>query len=66
MKSCQRSRHIERRYLRVRELVALGEIEVKFIESAANHSDILTKPLDVEAFVLHSSALMGATNAAIP
>ena len=66
MKSCQRSRHIERRYLKVRELVAQGEVEVKFIESAANHSDILTKPLDLDAFARHSSALMGANDAAIP
>ena len=66
MKSCQRSRHIERRYLKVRELVAQGEIVVKFVESASNHSDILTKPLDRDAFQRHFSALMGATDASIP
>ena len=66
MKSCQRSRHIERRYLKVRELVAQGEVVVKFIESTANHSDILTKPLDSDAFRRHSGALMGTMDAAIP
>ena len=30
LKACQRSRHIERRYLKVRELVAQGEIEVRY------------------------------------
>ena len=30
LKSCQRSRHIERRYLKVRELVAQGEVEVRY------------------------------------
>ena len=31
LKSCTRSRHIERRYLWVRELVHRGEIEVRYI-----------------------------------
>ena len=66
MRSCQRSRHIERRYLKVRELVAQGEIVVKFVASAGNHADLLTKPLDQEAFHRHSCALMGANGAAIP
>ena len=66
MKSCQRSRHIERRYLKVRELVAQGEIIVKFVASTSNHSDVLTKPLDVDAFRTHSRALMGASGASIP
>ena len=66
MKSCQRSRHIERRYLKVRELVAQGEIIVKFVASTSNHSDVLTKPLDVDAFRTHSRALMGVSGASIP
>lgn len=60
MKSCQRSRHIERRYLRVRELVAAGDIVVKFIETALNPADILTKPLEFPDFERHSRALLGA------
>ena len=60
MKSCQRSRHIERRYLKVRELVALGEIKVQFVETASNASDCLTKPLEAKAFLKHTRALMGA------
>ena len=66
MKSCQRSRHIERRYLKVRELVAQGEVAVKFVASASNHSDVLTKPLDLDPFLLHSHALMGVSDASIP
>ena len=59
MKSCQRSRHIERRYLRVRELVASGDIVVEFVATASNSADILTKPLEFVDFDRHSRALMG-------
>ena len=59
MKSCQRSRHIERRYLRVRELVASDEIIVKFVTTASNAADLLTKPLELTDFTRHSNALMG-------
>ena len=64
MKSCQRSRHIERRYLMVRELVALGEILVKYVPTDLNHSDVLTKPLDRSTFGIHVNALIG--DASIP
>ena len=43
LKSCQRSRHIERRYLKVRELVAKGEIEVRYCPTKENVADALTK-----------------------
>ena len=59
LKSCKRSRHIERRYLKIRELVADGEIVVKYVKSDQNHADMLTKPLDSEAFDLHFTALSG-------
>ena len=64
VKSCQRSRHIERRYLKVRELVALGEIVVKHVPTEMNHSDVLTKPLDQATFNRHVAALIGG--AAVP
>ena len=60
MKSCQRSRHIERRYLKVRELVAQGEITVKFIDTVSNPADLLTKPLEHLDFSRHAQALMGS------
>ena len=58
MKSCQRSRHIERRYLRIREWVAMGEIEVRYISTEDNCADALTKPLDVKTFNKHIGKLM--------
>ena len=61
-KSCQRSRHIERRHLKVRELVADGEIEVLHIESACNPADLLTKPLERDAFLEHTSTLFGGAS----
>ena len=59
MKSCQRSRHIERRYLKVRELVALGEVTVKYVPTRDKPADVLTKPLDLADFSRHAQALMG-------
>ena len=44
-KSCHKSRHIERRNLKVRELVAQGDIIVKFVPTLQNRADLLTKPL---------------------
>ena len=59
MKSCKRSRHIERRYLKVRELVADGEINVQHVSSEENHADVFTKPLDQDPFEYHFTALSG-------
>ena len=47
-RSCHRSRHIQRRYLKVRELVALGEVKVEYVNTDANAADILTKALERE------------------
>ena len=63
MKSCQRSRHIERRYLRIREWVAAGEIEVRYIATADNAADIMTKPLDARTFMGHVDKLMNLSAA---
>ena len=45
LKSCQRSRHIERRYLKVRELVAAGEVEVRAVDTKNNPADLFTKSI---------------------
>jgi len=50
-KSCQRSRHIERRYLKIREWVAMGEIRVEYVETQNNPADILTKPVNASTFI---------------
>ena len=42
-KSCARSRHVERRYFKVRELVAHGEIDVRWIDTKENAADLLSK-----------------------
>ena len=59
LKSCQRSRHIERRYLKLRELVLTGLIVVKYVETAENAADMLTKPLPKEVFDKHLGTLSG-------
>ena len=55
--SSQRSRHIERRYLHIRNLVAEGHIVVKYIPTADNPADVLTKPLAREPYEKHTSML---------
>ena len=57
--SNERTKHIERRHLKVRELVADGEVVVRHVPSKENHADMLTKPLDFEEFNLHFTALSG-------
>ena len=61
LKSCRRSRHIERRYLKVRELVAQGHIVVKYKPTGDNHSDVLTKTLSPPVHRRHVDALMNAS-----
>ena len=61
LKSCQRSRHIERRYLKIRELVAQGHIKVVYKPTADNHADVLTKSLPREVHDKHCDALMNRT-----
>ena len=58
-KSCQRSRHIERRYLKLREWVAMGEIRLEYVETKLNPADLLTKALDAVTFRRHASTLFG-------
>ena len=59
MKSCQRSRHIERRYLRLRDWVAEGQIDVRFVGTKENLANALTKSSDAATFNRHRVRLMG-------
>ena len=58
--SAQRSRHIERRYLKIREWVAEGHLVVKYKNTADNRADMFTKPLVAEDFCRHRDAIMSA------
>jgi hypothetical protein len=58
-KSCQRSRHIERRFLKIRELVAEGHIVVQYVNTLDNPADMMTKPLEPAAFERHRTKLAG-------
>ena len=57
--SLARSRHIERRYLKMQEWVAEGKIKVKYIKTDENRADMFTKPLDRATFEGHASGIMG-------
>ena len=52
-KSCHRSRHVDRRFFKIRELVAAGELVVEWTPTAENEADLLTKTLDAEAYDRH-------------
>ena len=60
-KSCHRSRHVDRRYFKVRELAALGELAVHHINTADNPADLLTKPLRIDSYNKHRNTLMNIT-----
>ena len=62
-KSCNRSRHVLRRYLKVRELVAQGDIEVKWIDTKENIADLLSKgTIEAAQFdYLKSNIMSGVT-----
>ena len=60
-KSCHRSRHVDRRYFKVRELSFEGVLRVIKVPTADNPSDLLTKPLAFDSFVKHAKRLMNAT-----
>ena len=52
-KSCHRSRHVDRRYFKVRELSYEGVLQVEHIDTADNSADVLTKVLPVELHNKH-------------
>ena len=57
-KSCHRSRPVDRRFFKVRELEAMGVVRVKHIPTDRNRADLLTKALPREAFNRHRASLM--------
>ena len=44
-KSCHRSRHVDRRFFKVRELVFAGAIKVEYVPTEDNPADILISRL---------------------
>ena len=57
-KSCHRSRHVDRRFFKVRELSYEGLLEVVKVPTADNMADVLTKALDFTAHWKHVRRLM--------
>jgi hypothetical protein len=57
-KSCHRSRHVDRRYFKVREYVAAGVVNVVKVSTDDNSSDVLTKVLPKDKFIKHVRRLL--------
>ena len=53
-----RTKHIDVRYYVIRELVKHKVITIKYTESMNQHTDILTKAIEVEGFVRHCRYLI--------
>ena len=53
------SKHIARRDLFLRELVARGEVKPVLVKTGDNVADVLTKPLAKGQFLIHRSTLLG-------
>ena len=54
-----KAKHIDRRDLFIRELVENGVIMPKYVKTADNPADALTKPLPKALFVKHRAKIMG-------
>lgn len=57
--SNKRSRHIDVRYYRSRQLQELGEVSVEHISTENNIADILTKPLVYALFIKFARMILG-------
>ena len=56
-----RSKHIDRRHFKIRELVQDATLRVKHIASHKNIADIFTKPLDKKVFMALRAMLLNMT-----
>ena len=56
-RSHKRSKHIERRYHLIREIVARGDVEVKQISTHDNIADPFMKTLSIRVFEKHLEGL---------
>ena len=52
-KSSNKTRHVDRRFFKVRELEALGELKVYHVPTEENDADMLTKAIAFDAFQRH-------------
>jgi len=51
--TCYKNRHVPIKYFFVKDLMQAGEIEVQWVASADNTSDLLTKCVTAELFAAH-------------
>ena len=56
--SNERTKHIERRHLKIRELVLDAVIRIQYVASKSNIADIFTKALDKKPFIELRSKLL--------
>ncbi len=54
-----KTKHIERRDLFIRELVSRDVVKPRYVSTANNTADVLTKPLTRQAFIRHRATMLG-------
>ena len=65
-KSCHRSRHVDRRYFKVREMFFAKILRVLKVDTTENTADVLTKPLEAEAHWRHVRRLLNLSKDYLP
>ena len=56
--SAQHSRHIDRKLFKMREMRGAGEVEVRYLATDENTSDIMTKVLTTQPFKKHRKTML--------
>ena len=56
------SRHIERRYFKIREMRRAGHITLRLVPTKEMEADMLTKPLDDATFARHRATTMNLSS----
>ena len=56
--SAQHSRHIDRKLFKMREMRGAGEVEVRYLATDENTSDIMTKVLNTQPFKKHRKTML--------
>ena len=58
--SSRRTRHVDMKHHVVRDAVESGVVQIHYVRSGEQHTDVQTKALDVNSFETHARFMLGA------